>query len=550
MSAETRCLRKKRAPRTFVRVFAAMTRQLVALFKTDRKHGTLLLFLLFVIVFSSAIYGFWEEGIRTCKPVVWHEAVYYAIGLFTLAGNRFDYPQSAVLHVDYLVAPLISASALLGAFARVVEERAPLLFRRFRRHTVIGGLGKLGMILARHEQGRKKPFIAIEISERTKEVAAAKELDHGAVLTGDMTSLKTLKEARAHLARRVFFTSSSDVANLDAASHVRMLARKHKVKHPPEIFVHVVHPRLSESLALHWGEPRKADARIIPFNGYRFAARALFAKLVRDRHVRAMRVGGGLALARTDWPDHDGGLIEPEARDVALEEDRRRLFAAFRVEEETESAERFAIVGLGRLGSELVDNLLRHAGREARFLLVDRAKSRLEEVLNRAPPEARPRFATYAGDVMAGRGALREIEAFAPTAAIVCTDSDLGNLRLALDLQAHGVRTVARMFDADASPELVEELGRHAITAASFARLLHAAIPILTNERRLLACVNLDVAHTPIPDHLFYLAEMTEKERSALGRGCVGLDELPRTEGVRVPSPGLVLVWHRAIEKM
>ena len=115
---------------------------------------------------------------------------------------------------------------------------------------------------------------------------------------------------------------------------------------------------------------------------------------------------------------------------------------------------------------------------------------------------------------------------------------------------------MTRMFDLEASLELARGLHERGIAAVGLARLFRAAIPIVTQERRLRACLDLDVDGTPDVDHLFYAAELSDDERKRLGPACVQLDELPRaaaaaddddTAALQPLPEGLALVWYRQV---
>jgi Trk K+ transport system NAD-binding subunit len=526
-------------------------RMLLVALRWLRAHGLGMLVLLSVLVILAAVPAFNAEARATGRaPPSTAEAIYYALGLFAFAGNPFGFPQTTALRVMYFVAPAIAASAIFGAFARVLEERMPLLLLRFRRHTVIGGLGRLGMTVARHESRRRHAFIAIDLNEVAPQVSDARNLGVGAVVIGDMTSAAILQQARCTQARRVFFTANSDVANLDAAFAVRRLARSAGRKRPPRIYVHVFDAGLSESLAKLLESRHKDDADIVPFNGYRFAARALLALMVRDRLLPAMKIAPGLALVRTTWPEGDRSHDPPAGAAAHLAEDRRRLLAAFHLGPTNEAEEqRFCIVGLGRLGHALAANLIEHATGRPRFLVVERSEEKYKTQLETFAREERDYFVPHVGD-SADHDAAARIAEFRPAAAVVCTDNDLGNLRLSLDLHLRDVRTVTRMFDLEASPELSSGLKERGIATASLSHLFHAAIPILTHERRLIACLNLDVAGGQVQEHLFYLARVTKEERRTLGDACIGLDELAKDGACPAPPDDVALVWHRAVERL
>jgi Trk K+ transport system NAD-binding subunit len=481
----------------------------------------------------------------------WHEALYSSLSMFTMSASRLGYPHTTLLEVMYFIAPGISSFAILGAFLHVLEERAPLI--GFRQHTVIGGLGTLGTTISRHMTRHRQPFIGIERLPDAPEALWLRSSGHGAVVIGDMTDADVLKRARVHRAQSVFLTSPSDVVNLDAAFHVRRLAHVAGGRRPPRIYAHVYDGQLSESLReqLHV----KQQAPIIPFNSYRFAARSLFATLVRDRIVPSMRIAPGVALVRTKGPDERA----VEEGDM-LAEDRRRLAAAFELGPDTGHSAtggdddlRYVVVGLGRFGRSLIRELLDFAPPAAKFLVVERSAESYEASSAMFTDEERARFETIFGDATSPRQ-IGLVERFKPDAVLVCTDNDIANLRLSLDLHRRDVRTVTRMFDIEASRELGRGLHEKGISPVGLARLFPAAIPILTHERQILGVVNLHFGeeHGHVERHhrhLFYLARVTDDDRRRIGQACVPLTELPGADAVTPPSD-LALVWYEAVREL
>lgn len=521
---------------------------LLSLLARARTRGPGVLAVAACLVVVAGVFAFGHEARAAGLTVSWHEALYCTLGLFTFAGNRFGYPKTGALTAVYFAAPVISTSAILGALLHLLEERAPLFARRFRGHTVIGGLGRLGVTLARDLEKHRRAFIGIELRDDAADVANLRVNGAAVVIVGDMTSAEVLRRAGCDRAAEVFFTTPSDVANLDAAFNVRRLAREARHGDPPRIYAHVYDVALGDALQHQLRASGARDAQIIPFNSYRFAAKALVATLLRDRVLRSLRVAPGLRLARTAWPAGDDTLVH---RKESIVEDRRRLMLALRLEVDTldESVDRYAVVGLGRFGRSVLRELLDVTPRATRFLVVERALATYESSCESFTADERARFDLCVADATSAR-AVAAIEAFAPTAVLVCTDNDISNLRLALVLHRREVKIVTRMFDLEASAELGRGLDERGICPVGIARLFRTAIPILTHERQLLACVNLDVARTPHIDHLFYLARVTDGDRARLGDACVTLDELPRDEGVEAPPKTLALVWHRRVNDL
>ncbi len=523
-------------------------RVFLAVLSRARARGPGVLALLVPLVFVGGIIGFALEARATHTTVRWHEALYSTFGLFTFAGNRFGYPHTPVLLVIYFLAPTISASALVGALLHLLEERAPLMLRRFDGHTIVGGLGNLGTTLSRDLQRHGHPFIGIERDRDNPEVASLRASGAAVVFVGDMTSSDTLRRARCERAARVFFTSPNDVANLDAAFHVRRIARLAGVREPPTIYAHVYDGALADALENQLVTAHLHDAPIVTFNSYRFAAKALIANLVRDRIVRALRVAPGVMLARTAWP---ASPAEVRDRRESVEEDRDRLVRAFRLEREPETGtgDSFAIVGVGRFGRSVLRELIDSTPGSSRFLVIERSRAGLDASMEAFTESERARCDVCIGDATQP-AALAALEAFGPAAVLVCTDNDISNLRLALVLHRRDVKTVTRMFDLDASAELGRGLGERGIAAIGLARLFRTAIPILTHEEQLLACVNLDFGETPVVDHLFYLARVSDADVAGLGVAYVPLHDLPRADDGPEPPRDMGLVWHRKIHEL
>jgi Trk K+ transport system NAD-binding subunit len=528
-------------------------RLLLATLHRVRQHGPSLLGLLAVGTLALGTIGFIGEGHATRAPCRWDEALYYTAGLFTFAGNRFGYPSGLLLRVVYFAAPTVSALSLVGALFHLVEEKAPVLLGRFRGHVVVGGLGKLGATLSRHQRAHGHPVIAIEKDERSLEVANLRASGEGLVVQGDMTQSELLLRARAHFASRVFFASPSDVANLDASFQLRRLARTMGSGRPPTIYAHVYDTDLAESLRPQLDAGRADDAPIVVFNSYRFAAKALLALLLRDRRLRSLRVSPGLVLARTSWPAV--GMTWPEPggpREAILAEDQARLKAAFRLQPEGfEPAEqRLVLVGLGRFGRAVLRELLDAAPASAHFMVVERDPAVVVASEGSFPEAERSRLQFAVGDAVSA-GVRAAIQVYQPSAVLVCTDNDIINVRLALDLRRLGLEVVTRMFDLESSIELGRALQEHGISPIGLSALVRAAVPILTHEQFLLACLNLDFNHTPQEsDHLFYLARVSAEERARVGAACLPLAELPAAPGTPAPPPDLALVWSQDVRQL
>ena len=275
--------------------------------------------------------------------------------------------------------------------------------------------------------------------------------------------------------------------------------------------------------------------------------------LLRDRRLHTLRVAPGLVLARTTWPE--GAPARPEIagpREDVLAEDQARLKLAFRLEPEglATFAERLALVGLGRFGRAVLRELLDAAPAAARFMVVERDPATVAASEAGLTEAERSRLEFAVGDAVSA-GIRAVIQVFQPNAVLVCTDNDIINLRLALDLRGMGLEVLTRMFDLESSTELGRGLQEQGISPIGLSSLVRAAVPILTHEQFLLACLNLDVNHTPQEsDHLFYLARVSAEDRARARAACLPLSELASAPGTPAPPADLALVWSKDVRRL
>jgi Trk K+ transport system NAD-binding subunit len=521
-----------------------LLRAALASLRAVRARATLTLGLLATGTLLLGTWAFHREGAKLQPTSTWDEALYSVLGLFFFAGNRLGYPAGGTLRVVYHLAPFVSASALFEAFARILEERGHLFVGSLRGHAVVGGLGNIGSAIARSLDEARRLVVGVEWQVDARSVDELRARGAGMVLVGDMTSPETLRRARVQHASVVFLTAKEDMVNLEAAFLVRRIA--HGAAHRTTVFTHVYDAALSEAL-----DPQLRAAGtgwpIIPFNSYRIAARALVAELLRDGMVSRVRIPGtDLVLARRERVTLEGP--EPTRRGARLEEDRARLGRLLRLcAADGERPERFVVVGIGRFGRAVFEELQAHVSPAPEFLLLDRAEAACEAVHRQLSASWQERVTTLVGDCSDEVQRAR-IVAVAPSAVVLCTDNDRHNLRMAADLRRRGLRTVARMFDRDAGLDLDRGLDAQGIAVLSLTRLFRAALPLLLQESRLVGCVDLDFNRTRALDHLFYLARLAPEERRRLGDACVPLSALAEPD-LAVPE-ALCLVWHDAVHRI
>lgn len=214
---------------------------------------------------------------------------YYSLGLFVVGGLDIGTPiggpliGQAMLWIAYFGAPVLTASAVIEAVARIMSPR-PWQLRRIRHHVVVVGTGPMtdSYLRVLRRRAPRRPVVVVD--ERIEPVRR-QELQQTfdvTVVTGDITHDFLIRSLRLHRARRVVLLGESDYQSYEAAS--RMLARYPRLQSKVVLRCHNL--RFMRAL----GETAVAR-QCITFNSYHLAA----AGLVREHLIDHFH--------KTDAPD-------------------------------------------------------------------------------------------------------------------------------------------------------------------------------------------------------------------------------------------------------
>ena len=269
-------------------------------------------------LFLLALCGFALGVSLTERPGVVDDSLltkaYYSLGLFVVGGLDIGTPTGgpaigrAMLWIAYFGAPVLTASAVIDAVARIVSPR-PWQLRRIRNHVVIVGTGPLTDSYLRVLR-RRAPYPRVVVVDERIELIRRQELEQTfdvTVVTGDITHDFLIQALRLHRARKVVLLGESDFQSYEAAS--RMLAQ---------------FPRLQSKI------------------------------LLRCHNLRFMRALGETALARQCITFNSYHLAAAGlARDHLIEHFRK-----------TDGADVVVIAGFGRFGQSVLEEIQAHAQRE------------------------------------------------------------------------------------------------------------------------------------------------------------------------------------------
>ena len=227
-----------------------------------------------------------------------------------------------------------------------------------------------------------------------------------------------------------------------------------------------------------------------------------------------------------------------------------------------------AVVGLGRFGLAVVEQLGDLAPTGTRFLLVDREPRRIQVAHSRL--EARfPEVEAHEGNIddAAWANRLQGTNAI----VILCTDEDRKNLRIAMTLTSvkdARYRTVVRMFDQGFGERLAGVSGaRQDLDLAGFRVLFDDAFAMLTHQRdvvletetygtlrppavrspRIRGCVR---THPKGDAHRWYLANLQPGEHATVGPSARRVADLPWVGTPGIAPEGLWLLPDDALARL
>jgi hypothetical protein len=356
-------------------------------------------------------------------------ALYHTMQLFVLQIS-VDPPMPWQLNLARILAPLVAGYTAIQALSELLADQFQSFRLRFlRRHVVICGLGRKGLVLARGFLSDNRVVVVIEEDAENDHIAQCRD-SGGIVLIGDGTDQRMLRKARVARATHLFAFCGDDGKNAEIAVRAAALVPKDS-GHQPTCILHIFDTRLCN--LFHEREMDSGSGGRMPiefFNVYELGARIMLE----------------------EFP------LCPPGDDPAC------------------ASSRLVIVGVGLLGESLLANAARQwranglpAGNRLRVTLVDRdageiaAKLKvrypgLEKVCDLDPRDMDVHSATFEqADFLVPDGPHGR-----PARVFVCMDDDSLNLTAALVLaakgHAHDPTIVARMARDGGLAVLLEEV--------------------------------------------------------------------------------------------
>ena len=183
-----------------------------------------LLAALWTTLLVLGIGGFIQQANDLGTSASFLDNLYFTLQLAALSYEGDSEAINWRLQVARFVAPVIAASTLLQSASVVFREQfARFRARRARRHTIVCGLGPMGVALASVLVEAGRPVVAIEPDPASPGVATATDLDIP-VIVGDPTDTTVLRAARGDRAAQIVAATESDGMNAAITAAARGLA--------------------------------------------------------------------------------------------------------------------------------------------------------------------------------------------------------------------------------------------------------------------------------------------------------------------------------------
>jgi hypothetical protein len=375
------------------------------------QHSWLGIGLLWAFALYLAYVGFLRHAALTGQPHSPFDLVYLTIQLISMNSGNVEPPIPWQLEVARFLLPILAAWTAARALALIFRDRWRQFLMRttWRSHVVICGLSQKGWLLAQGFAAAGQQVVVVELDESNSLVNACRP--HCVVLIGDATDPEVLRQAGVLRAARLI-SVMEDSLNIEVAQQSEILLRSpsgRRRRHPLHCTIHLQDPVLVElAQAREMMGEQDVPMRLELFNIYDRGARLLW-----NRFAAGYRPGTAAS------PPDDA------------------------------SAAHIVVIGLGRLGENLVEQAARDwygrirsrpAGRLRITVIDQEAESKCQALSRRYPKLAEacdlaPRTMEVAGPDFQEPALFQAGAGYpAPAVIYICFSDGFLGLRTALDI--------------------------------------------------------------------------------------------------------------------
>ncbi|MBN2004354.1 MAG: NAD-binding protein [Anaerolineae bacterium] len=462
------------------------------------------------------------------------KAVYAILNMLTFQVSFADMPASPKLDIFYVIVPLVGIPLLLVFGANVLDGLRILFVRMERgqrwqvalaatidRPIVVCGLGRVGYRVAEQLLDLEAPVIGVEaVASPLVDALLEREMP---VIIGDVRNREVLRSAGVERAPTVLVCTHDDLANIEAAFHVRSLNSK------SEVVLRLFEDEIAQDIQDSFKAKAILSRSAIAAQAFAYAAMGLEVLEVFDLD------GTAYFLARVPLSPHapqlgqplgrladdadvtpvclarDGQLmVEPSPETLLRVGDALFVFAAaerLNVLAQSQDAmphhrlSPIFVCGLGHAGYRVVDVLL---GLGRKVVGLDFESTELtERLVDRGVP-------VFYGDFRQ-RVVLEQAGIRGAVAIITCTGDDMINFAAGLRAReaAPDIRVIMRIFEEDLGEYLQQVFYINAIYSTSA-----IAAPAFVSE-----ALNIHMTQPlNVADDRFVIARLTVEPLSRLHR--------------------------------
>ncbi len=260
--------------------------------KPRRQRNNTSLYLLGILWIAGVILGvigFSQSAAAQGRQITGWDALFQTLQLISLNSGDVPDPVPLALQLARFMIPILTAAAAINALMGVFREEVDVFRLRFlRKHVIICGLSRKGVLLVESLRARGYTVVVIELDEENDWIDSCRQ--HGAiVLTGDATDLLLLRKAGLPQARGLVAVCDDDEVNAEIALRARELCQNHKSE-PFTCLAHIVVPALSKLLKEHAAMLQSGSFRLELLNVYERGARRMLLEYPVANEVRR-RIG-------------------------------------------------------------------------------------------------------------------------------------------------------------------------------------------------------------------------------------------------------------------
>ncbi|MBN1410231.1 MAG: NAD-binding protein [Spirochaetales bacterium] len=336
-----------------------------------------IIYVLWIIAVTAILFtGLYFLPFEDDKLGFW-ESLYGTLRMFVFERDLSIFPKSWPVILIYFAAPLLTLS-ILGKLVSYLFRLTPSIWSRWmKNHVIICGAGRLGKVMALTIKRHKVPVTVID-KNYNDDLENWVHKYRIPIVSGDFNLPSVLKRAGMHNARALVFTTSEDLVNIDAAfsAYGSFKTLKGEIR---LFWTHISDNALANTLRNTVETEGKIGIRF--FDTYHIAAKQIVRKYFDEK-------------------------IKNRIKEIVL-------------------------VGYGKLGTDLLVHLALSLKGRKRYVIRVIDKQDVSSELKRQAG-----MLGISRRVVFHRQDIRDLvlDKKMPRIFFLCTDSDLGNLSLALNL--------------------------------------------------------------------------------------------------------------------